>query len=283
MSNRQGRTSKSQPQVVQPSDYDSDVSDELDAAVPPPSRTNYEVNMSVLKRYLSTINSIAYLHPYAVVYVFSSALNQWEKYGVEGTLFVCRRSPVNGAEEGYSAFVLNRRGLNNFTLDLRSTAQIEPEGEFIVLQSVDGEGDLEVYGLWIWAEPTSLVNARANTARALQECASKAQSAKKRGDEQLRAQDLVQEHASQLGRQISMQDLFGQQPPDPSPSALPSLSQCTASSQFAVSADTEFFRSAKSHAQHKLSPLPKHVPPPVQDDDVLGNLFRNAELKKKRN
>lgn len=268
---------KSQPQVVRPSNYDSDISDELNAGVLPPSRTNYEVNLSVIKRYAPNISSIAYLHPYAVVYVFSSISNQWEKYGVEGTLFVCRLSPMNGAKDEYSAFVLNRRGLNNFSLDLRSTAQIEPDGEFIVLQSIDGEGEPEVYGLWIWAEPESLVNAREDTVRALQECASRAESVEKPVAEELRAQDLVQAHSQELGRQISTRDLF-EKPSDPTSSVVPKLGKSTTSSRFALSADTEFFRPAKSHTPQTSTTATKIV----QGDDVLGNLFRNAELKNRK-
>ena len=188
---------------------------------------------------------------------------------------------MNGAKDKYSAFVLNRRGLNNFTLDLRSTAQIEPDGEFIVLQSVDGEGELEVYGLWIWAEPESLVNAREDTARALQECASKAESVEKGVAEVLRSQDLAQEHPQELGRQISMRDLF-RKPSDRTSSVVPKLSESTASSRFALSADTEFFRSAKIHIPQTSTTAAKTEPLAVQDDDVLGNLFRNAELKNRK-
>src|SRR5947209_5070124 len=62
-----------QPPVMV-SDYESDnpgYQSDYPSKPPPPNRTNEELNLSVLKRHNSQINSILSIAPYAVVYEFS--------------------------------------------------------------------------------------------------------------------------------------------------------------------------------------------------------------------
>ncbi|PYI20771.1 PH domain-like protein [Aspergillus violaceofuscus CBS 115571] len=177
----------------------------------PPLRTNEDLNLSVLRRHNPTITSILSLAQYAVVYIFSPSTRQWEKSGVEGTLFVCQRSQGELGEERYSVFVLNRRGLNNFDLPLSDGDNVEITEEYIILKSdlapevVEGAsipgmvppanstapaaaakpsgngggggggggGDIRIYGLWIYSEPppNSTAETRSINAQMIRECA----------------------------------------------------------------------------------------------------------------
>src|SRR6266487_2235817 len=71
------RTQQNPPSVAQPSDYESDLqnyylSDNQSGAnmpsdaIPPPTRTNEELNLAVLRRHNPAITSILSLAPYAV-------------------------------------------------------------------------------------------------------------------------------------------------------------------------------------------------------------------------
>lgn len=123
----------------QPSDNDSDMPTHL----PPPTRTNTDLNLSVLRRYFPSTRTILSIAANAVVYAFSASTGQWEKSGIEGALFVCE------TEEGFVVVVLNRHGLENLVLDVREVRDVEVTSEFLILR-VPGEGEGEkVMGLWI--------------------------------------------------------------------------------------------------------------------------------------
>ncbi|EAU31514.1 conserved hypothetical protein [Aspergillus terreus NIH2624] len=188
----------------QPSDYDSDyhnyfsdTQQQLDQQEmpPPPLRSNEELNLAVLQRHNPSISSILSLAPYAVVYIFSPSTRQWEKSGVEGTMFVCQLTQGILGEERYSVFVLNRRGLNNFDVPLTDGDNVELTEEYVILkaddkldasqgsspagqpsngtnQSVDGTG-IRIYGLWIYSEPppNSTAETRTLNAKMIRECA----------------------------------------------------------------------------------------------------------------
>ena len=145
------------------------------------------LNLRVLQQYIPRTTSLIFRAPYAVVYTFSASTSSWEKIGKEGTLFIVRLSStslssrqqghnsepdkdtaeVGGAGEDetiehYAAIVLNRRGMENWVLNLDPTADeevdyneqgdstqddgtvqggVQVEGEYIILQglaSLDG-------------------------------------------------------------------------------------------------------------------------------------------------
>lgn len=230
--------------VAQPSDYESDaqfyISDNQQgangtAAVPPPSRTNEELNLSVLRRHNPSINTVVSLAPYAVVYIFSPTSQLWEKSGIEGSLFVCHLTRGTLGEEKYSVFVLNRRGLNNFDAELGSGDDVELTEEYVILKidepagsqgvTVGGDaGNARIYGLWIFSEPapSSTAETRTINAKVIKECANRAQESRKQALERQTHQfgpDGVHEQESQdeeapgsvaMGRQISLKELFGQ-------------------------------------------------------------------------
>ena len=242
------------------SDYESDYPNYLsDAAqqqeselpIPPPLRSNEDLNLAVLRRHNPCINSIVSLAPYSVVYVFNPSSRQWEKSGVEGSLFVCNLSQGDLGEERYSVFVLNRRGLNNFDIPLTDGENVELTDEYVILKS-DMEGvlennqnggnnnptsnkknhsDVRIYGLWIYSEPppNSTAQIRAINAQTIRECAVHAGQSLRIAHERLEASrqnglHMAAEAAATtavpleelqasvpMGRQVSLKDLFGQQ------------------------------------------------------------------------
>ena len=168
-----------QPQAANTvSDYESDFNQaNLDhAPLPPPSRTNTELNLSVIKRHLPDAISIVSIASYAVVYTFSPTTQQWEKNGVEGTLFICELTPSPSAAARYTALVLNRRGLDNFVLELLDDDDVDITEEYVILQGHDDGGAPKAYGLWIFSEPepSSTAHARETNAKIMKECASEA-------------------------------------------------------------------------------------------------------------
>lgn len=334
-----------------PSDYESDnnqnfLSDtqkQQQSPPPPPSmppaplRSNEDLNISVLRRHNPCITSVLSLAPYAVVYVFSPTMRQWEKSGIEGTMFVCQLSQGSLGEERYSVFVLNRRGLNNFDILLTDGENVELTEEYVILKvdnnhsnnnsvELDAAGgetgrgsantnnpiyngnntynnptttikemnttttttnnngytddDIRFYGLWIFSEPppNSTAETRTLNAQIIKECAVHAAQSLKLARERLEAvhqsglhlaaaatstaaapTDEVQQSGIgvPMGRQISLQDLFGQQ-----------------------RAQDDGW----SVKVHSLGPgqmqSPQHTPLAEQEPrrDVLGDLFRRAGL-----
>ena len=121
---------------------------------PPPlnTRSDAELNLSVLQRHLPSTQSIEKIAPYAVVYLFSIEREGWEKSGVEGSLFIVRT--YEEGREGYAVVVLNRRGLENFVLTIKREDQVDVTEEYIILQDAGDEGEEEqkAYGLWVFQE-----------------------------------------------------------------------------------------------------------------------------------
>lgn len=163
------------------------------------ARTNDELNLSVLQRHNPSVQQILSIAPFAVVYLFSPESQQWEKCGVEGTMFVCQLAPFrsstssnayDGSEdryiERYAVTVLNRKGLENFSTHLTSTAEVEITDEYVILQVNDDEGGApSIYGLWIFCEPepSSTARAREINASIIQECASRAEESRRIAEE----------------------------------------------------------------------------------------------------
>ena len=246
----------------QPSDYESDLNVPSSTTLPPPPmRTNAELNLSVLRRHNSAVESILSIAPYAVVYLFSVTTQQWEKSGIEGTLFVCQISSQEAGVERYAVVVLNRRGLQNFTAELLDGGDVEVTEEYVILQVMRGKPGPFIYGIWIFCEPapSSTANARAINAQIIQECAAQAETSRRLAVGKLRRQVEAQDHTRgesseqqgtaeettesiAMGRQVSLRELFGQQREDDSGWSV-KLHPREPSRQFTPSADTEFFRS----------------------------------------
>ena len=214
------------------SDYDTDTAALTDTGFsqppPPPSRTNDELNLTVLRRHNPSIIRILSIAPYAVVYKFSAASSTWDKRGIEGTLFVVQLSseelkykhisPSDNRDVAIARFgvvVLNRRGLDNFEAELRCAEDVEVTEEYVILQvrnvfSERDEDDHEkseqeqtpdIIGLWIFSEPppSSTAQARVLNAQVIQECAKEAKISRRLVEEALEQAKQRQEAQSTNG------------------------------------------------------------------------------------
>lgn len=320
---RQTNRQPPQPNYDSDSDYPNYLASQPAEHMHHPTRTNEELNLSVLRRHDPSINTILSLAPYAVVYIFNPGTRQWEKSGVEGTMFVCQLAQGSLGEERYSLFVLNRRGLDNFDVPLTDGENVEITDEYVILKSdshpeldtggivnttlspaataaaaVTSNGnhnhnsnsnsnnnnnnksskDIRIYGLWIYSEPppNSTAEIRSLNAQVIRECAvhagqslkhaREAQEAARQNGLHLAAAaaaskaDPVDEAQSSvpMGRQISLKDLFGQQ----------------------RAQDDEWSVKAHSLAPEMQRPGMQNpsMPGPGPRQDVLGDLFRRADL-----
>ena len=271
-----------QPQhLPQVSDYDSDtpgyVSD-YPTKPPPRDRTNAEVNLSVLRRHNPDIVSIMHIAPYAVIYEFSPVPEPtWSKIGIEGSLFINQLTAGSYGEDRYCAMVLNRRGLDNFEAPLTEgeNAGVEITDEYVII-SFKQEHELKIYGVFIFSEGagTSTERTRELTADLMKSLAAQAglsRQAAEAAASEARARHTnghVQEAEASLedqgmgapmGRQISLQQLFGQQ-----------RAQDASFSARSHNLDGATDRPPQSYAQAASSS--------TQPPDVLGDLFRRAGI-----
>ncbi|KAI1398276.1 PH domain-like protein [Hypoxylon fuscum] len=118
------------------------------------SRTNTELNLSILRRYRPGISSILAIAANATVYVFDQANIKWDKSSLEGTLFVCAQDETSshlsggsgGSGNGSDAasngmlFILNRKGLTNLSLDLDKVTEHELLNGLLIFK-MDGDDE----------------------------------------------------------------------------------------------------------------------------------------------
>ncbi|MCJ1480871.1 hypothetical protein MMC06_001026 [Schaereria dolodes] len=261
------------PQNQQSDYYDSDAN-YLSSIPPPPStRTDAELNLRVIKRHDPSVISLVHIAPFASVYVFSVETSQWEKSGIEGSLFICQLSPTARNPERYSVFVLNRKSLDNFNAELLSLADIEITEEYIILQTAK-EGEHLVYGLWIFCEPppASTSHQRAIVSEKIQECARRSELSRHAiiGDKSNGYERGVDENKP-IGVQSSFhgtntQHDGGWDTKEVSPQPEPG--------RFVSSVDTDFFR----HQQRNFKPHSPAVSAlsDSQGRDVLLDIFHQA-------
>ncbi|KAJ1969171.1 hypothetical protein H4R35_006214 [Dimargaris xerosporica] len=87
-----------------------------------------DVNLQVLRRHDRSVTRIVDLASHVVIYRFNHSKNEWEKQGVEGTLFVYERSQV----PYYSFMVMNRLSLDNFCIAIKPSLEILLTPQFII-------------------------------------------------------------------------------------------------------------------------------------------------------
>jgi len=182
---RATRAAQLQPQPAI-SDYDeTDTATFTDNAAaliaPPPSRTNTELNLLVLRRYCPDVERIVQIAPFAVVYSFSPETQGWEKIGTEGTLFVCQLAGANYSR--YSVIILNRKSLDNFIVELVSAESVEITDSYVILQDTGADGVEQIYGLWIFSEENTKPTTQEVVAMAIEECALRAEEGRKIAEE----------------------------------------------------------------------------------------------------
>lgn len=248
-----------------PSDYETDAPPAVDVPLPPP-RSNEELNLSVLRRVYPDLQAIEHVTPYAALYTFNLETQQWEKGGVEGTLFLCRLSPSPAAAHRYCALIYNRLGLDNFYQELTSTDEMEITDPYVILQ-----GDL-IYGLWIFADPppATTANCRAETAEKMMAIAARAQASREAKEIEARngvkeAVEHVEASSAPMGRQLSLRQLFGQQ-----------REQDADFSVHSHHSQPDQHQQQYSHQNHAY-PHQQHTYPVPAQPDVLGQLFMKAK------
>ncbi|KAK4548462.1 hypothetical protein LTR36_009372 [Oleoguttula mirabilis] len=296
---RTTRAAQLQPQPAQ-SDYDTETVDATETAPtldPPPQRTNTELNLTVLRRYCPDIEHIVSIAPFAVIYAFSPDSQQWEKCGIEGTLFICQ---LTGAR--YNAVILNRKSLDNFIKELVSADDVEITEQYVILQAAGEDGTPQIYGLWIFSDGETQPSTREIIAQTIQSCAMQAQIAREVTEgngtnglpeeaaygldgtaemqEQLEEEEAVSQEA---GQQVDLLQLFGStsaqsgQHTSAQRTAMSSAQDVpptfTQPSRFISTADTDFFRGSGSPA---VSQQQQRVPPPTQQNALLG-LFKGTK------
>ena len=144
---------------------------------PPPlpaslyTRTNVELNLSVLRRYLPSTESILLIAPYAALYTFQPSVEEWEKSSIQGTLFIVSLKPSHIGLERYAVIILNRHGLKNFIMELQPGADVDLEDEIVVVRG-GGEGDGMIRGFWIYeeGEDTSTAGLRGEVESLVRSC-----------------------------------------------------------------------------------------------------------------
>ncbi|KAF2680253.1 PH domain-like protein [Lentithecium fluviatile CBS 122367] len=180
-----------------------------DEAALPQTRSNEELNLSVIRRHYPQVAAIHYVAPYSVLYAYMLETSQWEKVGIEGSLFVCELVPSQIGVERFAVILLNRRGLDNFFNEITGPEHID-FGEFIMMQSD------QVYGLWIFSEPhSSTANVPAEIQAKLEELAARAKASREAKEREIESgmTEAEQVEASvPMGRQVSLRELFGQRP-----------------------------------------------------------------------
>ncbi|OJJ41540.1 hypothetical protein ASPWEDRAFT_96890, partial [Aspergillus wentii DTO 134E9] len=273
--------------------------------VPPPLRSNEELNLAVLRRHNPSVNSILSLAQYAVVYLFSPSTRQWEKSGTEGTLFVCQLAQGPLGEERYSAFVLNRRGLNNFDIPLTDGENVEITEEYVILKTdynpeletpntinnynnngnnADTSKGIRIYGLWIYSEPppNSTAETRIINAQMIRECATHAGHSLKLARERLEAAQQNGLHVAAAAATTTAAPLEEVQ------SSVPMGRQVSLKDLFGQQRAQDDGWSVHAHnmgpGEYRQPPPPMGIPMPQPpphsqpQQDVLGDLFRRAGL-----
>ncbi|KAI1174414.1 PH domain-like protein [Nemania sp. FL0916] len=156
------------------SDYESDTAPymashdapqpdaDADATAAGPTRSNTELNLAVLQRYLPSITTVLSIAANAVVYTFQPP-SEWKRTNMEGTMFVCSQRKVPGpAGETGCLFILNRKGLQNLVVDLDNVDNFELAGDLLIFKLDEATHQLyvdageavnpHVLGLWTYAE-----------------------------------------------------------------------------------------------------------------------------------
>ena len=193
-------------QQVQPSDYESEASP---YAAPPTTRSNTDLNFSVLKRYLPALNTILLIAPSAVIYKFMPNEQTWERADIEGTLFVCQLDslPSQPKKERFCVVVLNRKGLENLIVEMRKVQEVEMQLEFLILRWMEETGE-RVVGFHIHAVEE---DTRDKTVKLIQECweAVSEKGAVEEPSKQY-GEDVFEDSDGQfMGRSVTVNQLFG--------------------------------------------------------------------------
>lgn len=154
-----GQGHKRQPSNRIPaSDYESDIAamqSATDYEPPKYVRTEDQMNLDVLQRYLPSIRHIIHVMPQVVVYTTSPDLTGWEKSDIEGPMFVCMQHPLpEDPEQRQRAcvIILSRKNLQNLTVDLARVSDMEVNDSvnllFLQVEDAGEPYSSKVFGLF---------------------------------------------------------------------------------------------------------------------------------------
>lgn len=116
------------------------------------SDTRSAFNIKVLKRHDPSIESILHSASFVVLYLYNSAKGAWSKSGIEGPMFLFRRT----ASPHYGIFVLNRNGVENFCVPLTQDDDLEITDDFTILRTEsdtvldEDDGGEKIIGVWVF-------------------------------------------------------------------------------------------------------------------------------------
>ncbi|OJD31568.1 decapping enzyme dcp1 [Diplodia corticola] len=199
------------------SDYETDFPSQNSLAnlAPPPHRTNEELNLAVLRRHYPDLLSIVSIASFCVVYAFSPETQAWEKYGVDGTLFINQLMPSDDGIARCSVIVFNRRSMEKFSVELKSADDVELTDDYVILQSQHEDGSLQIFGLWIFTEPhpSSTARAREINAEIIKQCAALVDNSRRTLEAMNNGSSSEPDEPESvpMGRQLSLRELFGKQ------------------------------------------------------------------------
>lgn len=167
---------KRKPRSAQPlpqqSDYETDTANYTDnqlAPLPaPPVRSIGELNLIVLKRWYPDIQHVIAIAPYAVLYNLNATAGEWEKAETEGSLFVCQLT--DNPYERYRVVIMNRKSLENFSLDLVGTDSIQFESGYIMAQVTEDD----ICGIWVFSDGDTDQNTAETIWNVIETCAKRA-------------------------------------------------------------------------------------------------------------
>lgn len=141
-----------------PTDYESDAfyseaAVQAQQAIPPQPaliqnqkvNTIDEINLTVLKRYVPTIQNYTAMAHNATLFTWNIETGGWEETGVKGPFFVCNQEQQLSATGHFiprgCAFILNRSNPDNAVFDLATIAECELlEGQLLSTMTDAGEG-----------------------------------------------------------------------------------------------------------------------------------------------
>lgn len=205
----QHHNQKSPRRAVPQSDNDTDAAPE--SAKTSTDRSIADLNLSVLRRYKPSIKTILSVAPYATVYGLNKDMKEWDKSGIEGTMFVCELSPGKLGQERYAIFILNRLGMQNFVFHLTNPHCVEITPEFLILGPLDGD----YFSIWIYSEPNkSTAETRERNVKLIKECARDSEASRQRAERSLQASHVPQTPVSSQGitsGPLLLQQLFEHQ------------------------------------------------------------------------
>ncbi|CAO1614460.1 unnamed protein product [Sympodiomycopsis kandeliae] len=109
-------------------------------------------NIKVLKRHDPQIATIVHSASFVVLYQYDNSTSSWSKTGIEGPMFLYKRT----ISPHYGMFVLNRNGVENFSVPLTKEDELQLTDQFVILRTEE-ETSLEendegetIIGVWVF-------------------------------------------------------------------------------------------------------------------------------------